>query len=510
MKWLNKVADELTRAHPDGELIVSSGVTPSGKYHIGTLREILTAEAIRRELELRGRQSRHIHVVDDFDVFRKVPADIPAEFEKHLGKPLFLVPSPDDSQQNYADYFVKDLHIIIAKLGLKSEVISAREKYQEGTYSQAIEKTLGNIDKITGILADISGHKLDENWSPVQVMEGEYLKTRKFSSLNKEAKTLEYIDHEGQIKTASYAKGEVKLNWRIDWPARWWMLGVDVEPFGRDHATKGGSYDTGSEIVRQIFDSEAPRPVPYHFINRTGETKKISKSAGNVVTAAGLLEIMPPEVLWYFMLRYAPNKQLFFDEGNSLVKLFDDLAGLLDKPDKADDEQHLLDICLWGIEEQTISSVPFSHLVASYQAGLKDADRALEIIKRTEYKQQAETQADVIRREFHFIDKWLEEHAPDEVKFTVEKDLPKVELTEQQARLLDGLAEAIEKMEPGQDGQWFHERIYEQKDSHDLSPAESFQAVYRVILNQDRGPQAGWFLAALDRDWLIMRLRRQA
>jgi lysyl-tRNA synthetase class 1 len=88
--------------------------------------------------------------------------------------------------------------------------------------------------------------------------------------------------------------------------------------------------------------------------------------------------------------------------------------------------------------------------------------------------------------------------------------LPEAELSPAQASLLDGLSEAIEKMESNQDGQWFHERIYEQKDALNLSPSEAFQAVYRVILNQDKGPQAGWFLSTLDTDWLVKRLRRQA
>ncbi|MGH7192572.1 MAG: hypothetical protein ACREJM_03450, partial [Candidatus Saccharimonadales bacterium] len=46
MQWLNQIVDELAKRRPEGEIIVSSGVSPSGAYHLGTLREILTAEAI--------------------------------------------------------------------------------------------------------------------------------------------------------------------------------------------------------------------------------------------------------------------------------------------------------------------------------------------------------------------------------------------------------------------------------------------------------------------------------
>ncbi len=33
---------------------------------------------------------------------------------------------------------------------------------------------------------------------------------------------------------------------------------MTLEPFGKDHATRGGSYDTGVRIVREIFDAEPP------------------------------------------------------------------------------------------------------------------------------------------------------------------------------------------------------------------------------------------------------------
>ncbi len=50
--------------------------------------------------------------------------------------------------------------------------------------------------------------------------------------------------------------GGGKLTWRVDWPARWAVLGVTVEPLGKDHASRGGSYDTGKRIVREIYGHE--------------------------------------------------------------------------------------------------------------------------------------------------------------------------------------------------------------------------------------------------------------
>jgi len=507
MQWLNKIADELIARHPDGEIVVSSGVSPSGTYHLGTLREVLTAEVIMRELRRRGRSACHIHVVDDLDVFRKVPVDVPAEFEQFLGRPLCDVPAPDGSDTSYANYFLQDLLTAAEGLHLDMEVMRAHEKYRSGFFVPAIETALTNITAIRKALEDISGRKLEEQWSPVQVVEDGYLKNRCFVSIDTAAKTLTYLDSDDQEQTVSYQHGEVKLNWRIDWPARWALLGVNAEPFGRDHATKGGSYDTGVAIVREVFSAEPPLPVPYNFINRTGDTKKMSKSAGDTVTAAELLTMMPAEVVWFFILRYAPDKLLFFDTADTLIRLFDEFSELLSKPDKTEDEQHLLELCLEGVQSQTISRIPFTHLVASYQASLKDAAKTLDVIKRTEHAETAQADSEIIKAELRFIDQWLERQAPDDVKFSLSDKAVQTDYSQAEQTFFTKLADLIADAPADADGAWFHDAIYSLKDESGLAPKELFQALYRLIINKTSGPRAGWFLSILPRDWLIDRLR---
>lgn len=508
MFWLQKVVDELVEHVPEGEVVVSSGVSPSGTYHLGTLREVLTAEAIYRELKRRGRDSRHIHVVDDLDVFRKVPAGVPAEFEQHLGKPLCDVPAPDGSNRSYADYYLQDLLDAAQDLGLEMEIMRAHEKYRSGFLSDAVEKALEHTDTIRKVLEDISGRTLDEQWSPVQVVEEGYLKNRRFLSIDTTAKTITYENKENQPATVSYEHGEVKLNWRIDWPARWWKLGVKAEPFGKDHATKGGSYDTGVVLAREVFGVEAPLPLPYNFINRTGDTKKMSKSAGDTVTAADLLKLLPAEIVWFFVLRYAPDKLLNFDEGPTLIRLVDEYAELSAKSEKTQDELDLLAICS-GSGERIVSRIPFSHLVASYQAALKDADKTLEVIARTEHSETVQQDTDIIKNELRYIDQWLERSAPDEVKFSLRDDAP-TDLSDVQKQFLSGLAEIIATAPADADGQWFHQAIYGFKDSLGLEPKELFMTLYRTLIAKEAGPRAGWFLSLLPRDWLVRRLRLEA
>jgi lysyl-tRNA synthetase class 1 len=517
MQWLTKIADDIERRNPSGEIVVSSGVSPSGTYHLGTLREVLTAEAIYRELKRRGRQSRHIHVADDLDVFRKVPIEVPTEFEKYLGKPLCDVPAPDGSDRSYADYYLGDLLDAARGLKLEMETMRAHEKYRNGFFVPAIEKALENASTIRQILENVSGRKLDEQWSPVQVIEDGYLKNRRFVSIDTDKKEIKYLNAADKEDTVSYQNGLVKLSWRVDWPARWALLGVKAEPFGRDHATKGGSYDTGVEIVRQVYGSEPPVPLPYEFINKTGETKKMSKSKGDTITAAQLLKLLPAEVVWYFVLRYSPDKILFFDEGATLMRLVDEFSELLAKNNKTEEEKHLLELCTYGVEHQTVSSIPFSHLVASYQSSLHNAEEALKVIARTEHKEAVESQRDIILRELQFIKNWLNESADEDVKFNIERSvevtLKKYSFTDQQREFLSGLADKLEEAPGGVGGEWFHKAVYEFKDQNGLSPKELFLTLYNVLISKDYGPRAGWFLYILyeiDKDWLIKRLRLEA
>lgn len=509
MQWLEKIVDELVKRHPDGELIVSSGVSPSGPYHLGTLREVLTAEAVAYAAKKRGRAARHVHVVDDLDVFRKVPAGVPEDFSRHLGKPLCDVPAPDGSGGSYADFFVKDLFAAAEKMHLDMEIWRSHEKYRAGFFVPAIEKALAERQKIREILERISGHKVDKQWSPIQVNEDGYLKNREFVSIDTGAKTLVFKDKDGQERQTGYAAGEVKLNWRVDWPARWWLLGVQAEPFGRDHATKGGSYETGAVIDREVFGAEAPLPLPYNFVNRTGETKKLSKSTGNTITAAGLLEMLPAEVVWFFILRYPPDKQLFFDEGPALMRLVDEFGELLAKPDKTSADEQLIDLCLHGVEQPTVSRVPFSHLAASYQAALKDADKTLEIIRRTEHAKTVNEDAPIIKKELKYIAAWLDKRAPEDVKFALLEKVDAGQFDDAEKRFLSQLADKVENAPADADGDWFHQVIYEFK-SDGRQPQELFQTLYRALIGQTYGPRAGWFLSILPRDWLVKRLRLEA
>ncbi|MBC7581772.1 lysine--tRNA ligase, partial [Aeromicrobium sp.] len=430
------------------------------------------------------------------------------EWSQYLGMPLCDVPSPSGAAgESYADHFLQGLKDSCTALHIDVEFVLSHPKYRSGWYVPAIELCLGHIPEIKQALESISNRKLDEHWTPVQILEGGRLKNRQFVSIDTTAKTVQYIDKDGAEQAANYEKGEVKLDWRLDWPARWWQLQIHAEPFGREHASAGGSYDTGVQIMKDVFKTDPPLPVAYDSIHMVGDTKKMSASKGTAISALEGAQIMPAEVIRYFIFRSPLNRPIYFDPVEGVVQLMDDFAALTAKPEKSASEEQLLYLSMRGIEQQTVSRVPFSHLVASYQSALKDVDKTIDVISRTEHADAAREDADIIREELKFIDQWLKLRAPEDVKFELRRELSDAGFTEQESIFFNLLAEKVLVAPRDADGAWFHNAIYECKNSSGLEPKAMFAALYSLIIGKTQGPRAGWFLSILPREWLINRLK---
>ncbi len=510
--WLDLIIDQIISTHPGGKIIISSGISPSGPYHVGHAREILTADALARGLNERNRQVRHLHFVDAHDALRKRYPYLPESYEAEAGKPLYLIPAPDKSSRNYAEQYFTDYKKAADQLGIAMEVVWTNQEYAKGKYTDLIIKSLQERDKIAGILESVSSRQVDRDWQPIQILDqtNQSLRTAKFLSFNESTKKVRYLGSDGKEYDASIDKGEVKLDWRCDWPARWQIYGVQVEGFGREHATKGGSYDTGKMIIEQVYGGKAPVAVPYEFINLKGETKKMSSSVGNLVTITDALKIIPPEILRYFTFKSRPERQLAFDTGLGLYSLVDEyakteiesLAGLKPEYERAWQVARLTG------DQHTVSRVPFSHLVTSWQAARGDKTGVYDILDRTGFGGVVKDQQAVITRQLDYVKNWLKNFAPDNVKFTIQDDLSKLELSKEQKTFLDSLAPAID----GSDfsAQAIHDIIYQVATTVELKPAAAFGLLYQLFLGQERGPKLGFFLSSLDKEFVIKRLKLES
>ncbi|HII06632.1 MAG TPA: lysine--tRNA ligase, partial [Methanotrichaceae archaeon] len=286
-------------------------------------------------------------------------------------------------------------------------------------------------------------------------------------------------------------KGGGKLAWRVDWPARWSILKVTMEPFGKDHATAGGSYDTGKRISEEIYNYPAPYPVVYEWIHLKGKGAMHS-STGIVVTIRDMLDVVPPEVLRYLIIRSKPEKHIEFDPGLPLLNLIEEY-------DRMAGEERAIELSKVGAEGP--SPIPYRHMVTVVQIAGDDPEKLMTVLDRSGYdtsnKHQILSRAKNVRA-------WLDRYAPPFVKFQLREDLPtKVKELDPELRgVLGTLAERIE----GKSAEDIHNEVYALAEERGLDSKKLFQAIYVTFLGQKQGPKVGWFLASLDDQFVKERL----
>lgn len=146
--------------------------------------------------------------------------------------------------------------------------------------------------------------------------------------------------------------------------------------------------------------------------------------------------------------------------------------------------------------------------MASYQSALRDPQKTLDIVKRTNYGKQLNEEN--VKNELAFIDKWLKAWAPEDIKFQLREDFETSEFSDQEKSFLKALAQKISTATADADGEWFHKAIYDLKEEVGMEPKAMFETLYSVLIGKSSGPRAGWFLSILPRDWLIKRLNLEA
>lgn len=495
--WADQLAERIeVSGRPP---VLSTGISPSGQIHIGNMREVLTADAVYRALADRGVTAEFNYVADNFDPLRKVYPFLDAEtFRPRVGQPLSEIPAPDGGEGSYADHFLRPFLRSLEELGVRVDLVRADELYRSGQMNPWIRAALEQRDRIAAILHELTGKQMKDDWSPYTpwCTGCRRLTDARVTGFSAADETVRFECACGTSDEVPFALGG-KLTWRVDWPARWMALGVTVEPFGKDHATRGGSYDTGARIVKEVFGGEPPFPIPYEWIQLAGRGDMAS-SRGNVLSIADMLEVVPPEVLRYTVLREPLQRTIKFDPGLPLLQLVDEV----DDPEAARRDPRAVELSMAAGFEPV--GVPYKHLVVVAQVAEFDAGAAMEILRRTGFADASEAG---VRGRMGYVKKWLATFAPEEIRFEVCDALP------EQARNLDSeqrafLRDLAERLRDGMDGGAVHEAIYEAVRARDgVKPAELFRAIYLALLGKERGPRAGAFIAVLGPEGCAERFR---
>ncbi len=495
--WADVVAKEALEK--SSKHIVASGITPSGNIHIGNMREVLTADAVYRALQDAGSDATLIYIADTYDPLRKVYPFLDDSYEAHVGKPLSEIPCPCTDHTSYAEHYLEPFINSMDKLDIHPVIKHADKLYKEGAFVDAIKTALVKRDDIARILEEVSSRTLEPGWNPFNPICNDCgrLTTTKVTGFDPDAETVEYSCSCGSSGTVSM-RGGGKLTWRVDWPARWPILGVTIEPFGKDHASAGGSYDTGKRISAEVYDYPAPHPIVYEWIMLKGKGA-MSSSTGVTVSISDMLEILPPEVLRYLIIRSKPEKHIEFDPGLPLLNLIDEYDNL--------DES--LDMRAYQLSQaggDGAVKIPFRHMVTAVQIADHSFDYLLTVLERGGYDV---SDVEKVRERAVNADKWLESFAPPMVKFSIQKTMPPEvrNFNAQQRKVMKILSERM----PGyEDGQAIHDGIYDLAREVDVNPKKLFQTIYQALLGTKSGPRLGYFLVSMDRDFVVERFRGES
>ncbi len=505
--WADVFADDVL-ARGAAQPVVATGISPSGEFHVGHLREILTGDSLARVLRERGTPARLVFIVDDVDPLRKVSPFLDAAvYAPLVGRSLFDLPAPGGGAGSYADHFLGPFLAALGKLHVEVEVVRAHQLYAAGRMDDVIFTALERTAEIAAILQEVTGKEVEPGWSPWnprcrgcrRITGGRVL------GFDRAAGTARSSCEHCGAETDQPVAGGGKLTWRVDWAARWKVLGVTAEPFGKDHASRGGSYDTGKRFAKEIFGIEPPVPAVYEWIALRGQGD-MSSSKGNVLSVHELLRMVPPEVLRYLVLKSRPAVSISFDPGLALLRLVDEVddASASGRDDRALELSRAAGFRPVG--------VPFHHLVLVAQIARFDVDRTVALLEKGGY---AVADRGALAERIEMARVWLGKYAPDEVRVEVPDALPEMArgLSPEQKGFLHRLAERLDAAVAGgpdapADGDAIQDLIRTLGAEAGVGGQKAFAAVYAALLGRERGPRAGQFIAILGPGRVAERLRQ--
>ncbi len=516
--WADKTAEKVVRQKGEKEQYVcASGITPSGTIHIGNFREIISVELVVRALRDRGEQARFIYSWDDYDVFRKVPKNMPQQelLETYLRKPITLVPDTEHGYESYAQANEKQLEALLPVVGVEPDYIYQAPRYRSSYYAEGIRTALEKREQIRAILDEHRTAPLPDDWWPVSV----------FSTFTDRDNTtvldwdgewgLTYrCDDTGKKETLNLKEtSAVKLPWRVDWPMRWAHEGVDFEPAGKDHHSEGGSFDTGRRIVEEIYGGEAPVTFQYDFIRIKGRGGKISSSSGEVVGLKEVLEIYQPEVVRYLFAGTKPNSEFAVSFDLDVLKIYEDY----DKCEriyfgeqevgekKREKESRIYELSQVKAPPKTMPpQIPFRHLCNLLQINEGDVASVLDMFELDEEsRRRMEIRAKCAWN-------WVKTFSPEDFRFRLQTgDDPSADVSAAEQEALRQLKEVVERL--GEyDEKSLGQAIYDIAEKVEIEPKDLFALSYRVLIAKEKGPRLAGFIMTVGKEKVLQILRRYA
>jgi lysyl-tRNA synthetase class 1 len=493
--WPYEEARKLLKRWPDGKpagdpVIFETGYGPSGLPHIGTWNEVARTTFVRQAYgELTGgAPTRLIAFSDDMDGLRKVPDNIPDAqvLAENLGKPLTRIPDPFGTHESFAQHNNAMLQRFLDRFGFDYEFVSATDCYTSGRFDDIIRKVLTAWDAIMGVMLPTLREDRRKTYSPVLPISptsGRVLQVP-VEVIDAEAGLIAFDDEGGARIQQSAFGGLAKLQWKVDWAARWVALGVDYEMAGKDLID---SVVQSGKIAR-ILGGRPPEGFNYEmFLDEKGE--KISKSKGNGLSLEEWLRYGSQESLAFYIYR-EPRKAKSLHIG-VIPRAVDEYWQFRANYPNQPLEQKLGN----PVHHIHGGKVPESKLPVTYGLllnlvslpGLHDKETAWKFVQRYAPGTSPAT------------DPELDELIGLAVNYARDFVVPGLQCrppTEVEAKALRDLDDELAKLPAEADGEVIQHAVFEVGKRHPFESLRAwFQALYETLLGSSQGPRMGSFIA---------------
>ena len=535
--WVDKFADEV-----EGELrrrgrevyTFNGGLSVSGAQHIGRLRgEVILVEVLRRILEARGFRVRQLLTLYTQDPWKGKKAqreafDDPNEAKRYTGWPLVRVPDPKGCHSNWVEHFWSDFGPYLAEFtDGKIEVVYTHELYA-GPLGDFALLSVKLRDKIREVINKYRGRRpYPEGWIPIEArcQRCGRIDSTETVEVDEEGRRVRYrcknCGHEGWAPLS-----DTKLNWRLEWVGVWRVLSVDFEPYGKDHATPGGSRDSCVDLAVNVFGFEPPAGRWYEWValRVNGREMDMTSSGFVAVTPKEWLEVAHPQILRFLYLYHKPQRRVVIDmsEIPSYYELYYKAERIyfgVDTTGNETDDAYLARTYELSHPrrppERLPSQPPYAHaaILAQIIPEERMPDEAFRRLQATGHLAREPDKYSLVwtRSLLERAGKWAERYAPRHLRIVIPEELPIDALSKiSDPHRLSRVADLLEGLE-----EWSETAIKDalMRFGEGMSGRERrvfYRDLYLALLGRPEGPRAAPLMSLLPKEWVVERLRAPA
>jgi lysyl-tRNA synthetase class 1 len=533
--WAAKIADKVESYWSDERkpiLVCSGGLSVSGLQHIGRLRgEIILVEAVRRILEDRGWETRHILVLYTQDSWKGKDAQLKAfssiDASRYTGWRLVDVPDPYGCCDNWVEHYWMDFGPYIRDFSEDVEVYTTTNLYKLDSMKKIVGEIVAKSRAVVEVLNRFRGRNpFPESWIPFEPLCENCRRIDSSEPIHVDLKSYKisyrcrFCGYEG---ISSMEDG--KLYWRLEWPAIWKTLDVGFEPYGKDHATPGGSRDSCVEIAKTILLFKPPFGVPYEWVGYSVKGRDLGDMGSSDFigfTPREWLKVAEPEVLRFFFIVNEPMKRviLSLDQIYRYVDLYDRAERIffgVESLDNKEELQLLKESYLLSTRFNPPPRLPFQlpylHAALLIQVLPKEniVEAAIKRLKSTGILtgELESWEMDRLKARLIYAKNWLELYAPEEFRVRMLEYPPEniiKSLGDEERYLLKELLSILSNCI------WDEEHIKEAMKSYTSKLSRRnqeimFKSLYLILFGKPYGPRIASFLSLMDRDIILSRIR---